>query len=497
VTASPTIARQGLGALLLSLRGLQAHVEKNPLDYVRWTKPQVEYLSRTSRRKLFRMGNRGGKSFCSLADVCYRARKRHPFRPDWNARRGPTHQWIVGASWDQLVPLMRLFRSFLGEGELRKQPNFTTAKGWGKDSPCLEWPDGSTVTWKTTMQEERMHAGAELDHILIDEPCSDEHYRELERRVITRAGEISLSLTPINAPGPLDWLRDLCTDKIVDDIHYAMTPELFRYADDGTLRTLPDGTPYDQAWIDQQTKDVLPRWRNIVLNGDWDEIVVDGEFSETFNESHVSTFDLDGSEVLAIGFDHGTKGYTETAVLIAVDERGEYPKVYVVDSYEAPENTTADKDAKAIVAMLARHKVKGRPLVWSDLKYAVGDIPHYGGRGRVNRKSNQELGYEIAKALGLGRHVALSPPIWTAKSGKGSSPRGSILRGFSWMHKALQRSEHFTVHPRNVSLVEAFAKYRGGSLDPHGHILDALRYSLDHWIAKGQTRNVTASTLRF
>lgn len=486
--------REALLGLLKATQGLAQHVERHPLDYARFSRPQMEYLTRRSRRKMFRVGNRGEKTFCALADVAWRARKAHPYRPDWNSRVGPQHQWIVGVSWAQLIPLMRMFRSFLGRDELRRAPNWTFAKGWGKDSPCLEWPDGSTVTWKT-MGQDRAHAGAGLDHALIDEPCDDETYREIERRTVRNAGDLSLSLTPINPPAPLDWLRDMAAEKLVDDLHYPMTEDLFRFADTGELMTLPDGTIMDAAWIEEQAKAVPLRWREIALHGGWDEVVTDGEFTEVFSPAkHVHDFTLDGKEVICLGIDHGTKAYTETAVLVAVDERTEYPSVYVIDCYEARENSTPEQDAREILALLRRHGGDWR-APW--LRRVVGDIPHFGGRGKHSRKSNQELAYELAKELQLARHEALNPPIWQARSGRGSNPRGSIMRRISWLHRALLRDGQVTIHPRCKSLVEAFEKFRGGSDDPHGHLIDALCYALDYYISRGQTRYVPPPTLRF
>lgn len=478
--------------MLKAVQNMTLHAQRNPLDYARWTGPQLKYLRSTSRRRCLRMGNRGGKTFVALADVAWRARKKHPYRPDWNQRRGPQHQWIMGDSWSQLIPLMHVFRQMLGDQELASSPNFSEAKGWGKDSPCLVWPDGSTVRWRTMEQSTRAQAGAELDHILVDEPCGSSTYRELDRRLISRNGELSLALTPINAPEPLDWLRDLCTDNIVEDLHFPMTPELFTFSDGG-LRTLPDGTPCDSAWIEEISRGVLPSWRDIVLHGGWDEIVVDGKFSESFSAAkHVSDFILSGTETLVLGLDHGTSAFTETAVLMAVDESAEYPKVYVVDCYEAPANSPPAEDAKAIVQMLQRRNVQ-----WRQLKRVVGDIAHYGGRGKLNRKSNQEISYELAKVLNLARNVPLTPPIWTAKTGAGSNPRESVRRGQTWIHRALIRDGQFTIHPRCKSLIEGFPKYRGGSTDPHGHLIDALRYGLDHWINRGQQRIVAAPAVHF
>lgn len=490
MTAQPSL-RDALLGLIRCTDALNEHVARHPLDYARWTEPQQTYLSRRDRRKLLRMGNGGGKSFVALADVALRARKAHPYRPDWNARRGPTKQWIVSVSWSQLVPLMTLFRSFLGENELAKAPTWDPAKGWGKDSPTLVWPDGSTVGFRTMRQGPLAMAGAELDHILIDEPCAMEHYRELERRVFRRAGDLSMAMTPINAPGDLSWLRDLVAEKQMSDLNYPMNETLFRFVDDGTQRRLVDGTVCDAAWIAEQIQAVPAKYREIVINGGWEEVVVDGVFSEIFDPArHVAEFDLDGKEILSLGSDHGSQAFTETALLVAVDERHEYPHIYVLDEYAAPENTPTEADARAIIEMLKR-----RGLTWRRLKHAIGDIPHFGGRGKVARKSNTDLAYELAREMGLAKNAPLHPPLRTAKTGAGAGPRGSIIRGESWLHKAMMRPGQFTVHPRCVRLIESIPRYRGGSEDPHGHLMDALRYSLDPWINRGQTRYVAPASV--
>lgn len=478
--------REQLVLLHERVRQLREHVRRHPLDYARWTEPQAEYLASTAKRKLLRIGNGGGKSFVALADVAMRARKAHPFRPDWNARRGPTRQWIVTVSWSQAVPLMQIFREFLGEGELAQEPSWDIAKGWGKDAPTLVWPDGSTVGWRTMRQGPLAHAGAALDHILVDEPCLVEHYRELDRRVFRVGGDLSLAMTPVNAPGDLGWLRDMATEGLIQDLNFPMNERLFRFVD-GELRRLPDGTICDAEWIAEQIRGVPAQYRDIVIHGGWDQIVVDGAFSETFSRSkHVTDeFTLDGKEVLVLGIDHGSKAFTETAVLVAVDETTEYPSVYVLDTYEAAKDSPAEADARAILAMLRRHGFQ-----WSNLTRATGDIAHYGGRGRINRKSNTELAYELARELRLGRNQALAPPIRTAKTGQGSNPRGSTYRGLSWLHRALLRDGQITIHPRCETLITAFERFKGGSEDEYGHLIDGLRYALDHWINRGQTRNV-------
>ena len=486
------MSRAALVGVLEASRALSAHVDRHPLDYTRWTVPQMAYLTSTNKRKLLRTGNRVGKSFVAIADVVFRALKNHPFRPDWNARKGPTHQWLITVSWSQSVPLQQILRSFLPAGAVAKAPNWDPAKGWGKDAPTIVFADGSTIGIRTMRQGPLALSGASLDHILADEPLSVEHYRELERRVVSRAGELSLGMTPVNAPGDLTWLRDMCAEGIVQDLHYPMTEDAFRYVDDGSLRTLLDGTVCDAEWIQEQAKGVPARWREIVIEGGWDEIITDGVFVDSFSPAkHVSNFTLDGTEKWALGIDHGTKAFSETAVLIAVDESKEYPHIYVVDCYEALPNSAPEQDARAILRMLKRHGLK-----WENLQVATGDIPHYGGRGKFQRKSNQELAYEIARELQLGKGQALSPPLRQAKTGKGTSPRGSVMRGVSWLHRAMLREGQFTVHPRATAMSDSLEKYRGGSEDPAGHLVDALRYAADTWINRGQTRRIVGPSVR-
>ena len=478
--------RRLVDALRLT-RQLAERVDRNPLRWQRWSRPQAEFLRHRAARKMIRTGNRFGKSYVAVADLVYRAERKHPYRPDWNTRPGPVHQWLVTISWRQSVPLQKLLRDMLPEYVI--QPKWDPGKGWGKDSPTLIWPDGSTIGIRTMEQGPRAFAGAELDHILIDEPCAAEHFRELERRVITRAGELTLAMTPINAPGDLQWLRDLVAEGVVADLHYRMTVQAFTF-EDGSLRTLPDGTLCDEEWIKEISRNVMKRFRDIVLHGEWDEIVTNGAFDEVFDRGRHLIADLsvvaDQRRVkVALGIDHGTQARTETAVLVRVDESGEYPAVHVLDCVESTEGNAIEDDARGILAMLERNGIG-----WRDLDHVMGDIPHYGG-SRVVKKSNQDLAYEIMRQLYPTRSragLSLTPPIRTAKAGKGSGPRGSAMRGISWLHHSMSRRGQFAVHPDAIRVAECIERYVGGSTDPAGHLIDALRYALDPWIRRGQTR---------
>ncbi len=59
---------------------VQRDSELHPLDYMRWTPPQLAFLRDPSRYKLLRLGQQlGGKTTCGLADTVWRCLGRHPF----------------------------------------------------------------------------------------------------------------------------------------------------------------------------------------------------------------------------------------------------------------------------------------------------------------------------------------------------------------------------------------------------------------------------------
>lgn len=83
-----------------------------------------------------------------------------------------------------------------------------------------------------------------------------------------------------------------------------------------------------------------------------------------------------------------------------MDLRGEYPTVYVIDEYEAERSSTPEQDARALLAMLARHG-----LTWRQLYRVTGDIPHYGGAARspASRTRSWPMSWRESSALGVTR----------------------------------------------------------------------------------------------
>jgi hypothetical protein len=67
--------------------------------------------------------------------------------------------------------------------------------------------------------------------------------------------------------------------------------------------------------------------------------------------------------------------------------------------------------------------------------------------------------------------------------------------GLKFLHKLLVRNL-LAVHPRCVTLIQSFERYKRLLNDPHGHALDALRYGLDDYIFARPVRS-SVTTVRF
>jgi phage terminase large subunit-like protein len=453
--------------------------DSRPLDFAKWTIPQARFLRSCAKRKLFRAGNRSGKTRSCIGDVIFRAYGQHPYR---DVRPGPTHQWVVCVSWDQAVPIMKAFHELVDYRRVRKAREFREKDGYGKDSPLIEFENGSTVRFKTMDQGTRRHAGAELDHIFIDEPPGSGHYRELERRVSSTNGDITIGLTPINAPEPLDWLIELTKTDVIEDHHVRMTPAAYTF-EDGTVRKLGDGTVLDQDWIDEQRRVVLPRFAPVILDGEWN-LNVEGATFQAFNHAEHVTDDYPPGDTwkIALGIDHGTGlGFSQVGLLLAVEPaaRGQIPKVWVVAEDVSQGDTTPLDDARRYTGMLRQHG-----LEWSDLDVVYGDKSHQGHWGGVSRKSNKMLAEALATHMSLHSPDDLEPGINQAKTGKGGG-RGSIWYGAMWLHHCMITPGHFKVHSSCERLIQSIERWDWKD-NEWKHAIDTLRYGTWEWAMKGR-----------
>lgn len=472
-------SRMALVRATRSAERLSTHVASNPLDYVKWTPPQQRWLSCDHPRKLLRAGNQIGKTWAGLAEVIWRATGTHPFIP---TKPPPVEIWIVCTTWPQSVGIMKKFWQLLPKHLIRKT-TFDARYGFGKDNPAVVFLNGSIVRFRTTCQGADALAGSTVDFILIDEPTDEEIYRELDRRIMRagRLGGMGLTLTPINRP--TEYLRQLARDEAIFDIHAKLNVEnLTPHGARGPLRLL-DGTPMDQAWIDEQRRFVLARYQPVILDGEWETRLEGAVFGAFDPDRHVTeeipTCDL---KVL-LGFDWGEGDFRTATVLAGVDVRGEFPKLHLLAEHTSDGSGLPEEDALGALDCLDE-------LEWQwkrDVDSAVGDKPT---TGRYGRKSNEDLRAALERELRhrgqLGRREILTPAIRQAKTGKHGGA-GSKWRGIEWIHRCMVREGCFTAHPRMERTIESITKWMGDDSEWKDTI-DASRYAVWPFSHRGGIR---------
>jgi hypothetical protein len=453
--------------------------------------PQVEFWQDLAKCKLLRCGNQlYGKTVAGVIEVDWHCTKTHPYVPPM---RGPVRWVILTKSKRQSIPIQRKFfehctRGMLTEATVKK---FSRARGFRGQHAYAEYTNGSIVYFVTTNQGAEAIMGDTLHGALIDEPTSARVFEEVRKRLTKTGGYLLLTLTPIN--GPTDYLRELCDEGMVSDHHFPLRPEWLIPQGDEQPLCLDDGTPQDQTWCEQHRRNTLPTDAPVVVDGEWETRSLGRTFiafDQRAGGSHITDLLPRGDVSLVLGIDHGAKDFKQIALLVAVDLSGEHPKVHVLDEYVGEAMTTSEQDAEAILAMIRRTP----GIEWADLDHATGDKPYdaarNAGRSSIGRKSNKELMAYILKTLQrqgkITRDAPLVPQIRQAKTGQGGG-RGSIDRGCTWLHKAMVRAGHFTVHPRCKRLIEALSNWDYADNDWKDPI-DALRYATWPYAMRGTAR---------
>ncbi len=484
----PPKVRTAIARGAQSARTIAERRRHRPLDYMRWLRNQRAFLAEPSRRKMIRQGNQwGGKTTVSLAEVHYRCIGRHPFL---QVKPPPIDAWIICASWPQSIAIQKKFWDLVGgTGELVEGVAFNAKTGFGTTNPTVQYKNGSVVRFKTTKQDAIDLASDTIDVALFDEPPSSQRvYSEIQKRVMRRQGVVLVSMTPINAP--IDWIREMVEKGKIRDHHARLEPaELIPVGYRTPLR-LPDGTPMDAAWIEQVRAETPPHEVPVVLDGEWEVRVVDRLFS-AFRDGeggHVTSSLPKGDVYLSLGNDHGDgTNFSQVAVLVAVvlDHTSRWPRVWVLDEWVSGATTTPDMDARAVIQMLQRSRLR-----WSDLDHAYGDRKHGGSRLQLGKKSNKQLMQQLSGELGVG-YEDLRPRIRTVKRGEGQL-QGSVSQGVRFLHTAMVRPGHFHIHRRCKRLIESINRWDYRDTE-WKHAIDALRYALHPWIFPRPTRTGVAA----
>lgn len=470
-----------LTAALSAIGALHTIADKHaqdPLSFVRWTPPQRQWLALPAARKLLRAGNQLGKTYVGLAEVIYRALGTHPF---YRTRPPPVEIWIVCTSWAQSVAIMGKFWALVPRARLRKGTTFDPRSGFGKDNPAVVFDNGSVVRFKTTNQGPEALAGATIDYVHVDEPCDEDVYRELDRRVLRRGGQIGITLTPVNRP--TEWLRKLVELGAVEEVHARLTEaNLTPVGGTGPLQLL-DGTKMDAAWIARQWAITPATYAGVILDGEW-ETRPEGVFYSIFDpRKHVSdAVRLDPKQGVirwALGFDYAAanRDFGHCVSLNQVQVRtvndGTRDRVvtavYTVDELTLHGSATTAQSAIQTVSMLQRHGLR-----WTDLHAVHGDNPV---ASRWVEKSNMDTMRAVAKEIGVSP-AALSPRILNAKDHVKAT--GSFDAWCRWVYERLANGE-MMIHPRCKNTIKGMETWDYTKDHPFKDILDAQRYALKPW----------------
>lgn len=463
------------------LSGMVQLAERDPLSRICWLPGQFEYLHAAERAVLLRAGNQWlGKTTVGIADYIWWARGEHPFRrvPD-----RPVHGWIVSSSEQQSGVLAEKFHRLCPPAWVHPDSLYEPTKGHyrGKYPRVgVRHVNGgwSWLYFRWTGQRSLNLASATLDGVWFDEPPSSQRaFREVERRLTRTGGDLRLTFTPVNAP--VDYIRDMVDEGSIRDIHYRLSPANLVPVGRAAPLCAMDGRAMDAEWIEEQRRLVFGWEGAVVLDGEWEFRSTGSVFSAWDPAQHLARVSLahhptmPAELTLALGIDYGDDEHRQVAVLVGIDDEGEYPRVFVLDEYVSTGKTTTDMDAEGVLAMLGRNGFR-----WMDLEYANGDKRYAGIRGGLTTKSNKAMQAEIGRRIGI-QFERVRPPIHGAKEGARAG-HGAVHRGARWLHEAMVRDDHFLVDPRCVVVSECLGKWDWGEQwkDP----IDALRYACKPWI---------------
>lgn len=159
--------------------------------------PQREFLRAAARARvrLFRGGNRTGKSTVGAVETVLRLVGWHPHAP-WRDGR-PPHIWAVGLDWEFGVGqvLWPAVKRVLPMREVKSILWYR--KGEPSIAQTVIFKGGGRLDFKSADAGREKFQGASLDGVWCDEEIAPDIVEELRMRLVDRAGDLWFTLTPI------------------------------------------------------------------------------------------------------------------------------------------------------------------------------------------------------------------------------------------------------------------------------------------------------------
>lgn len=165
--------------------------------------PQREFVRAAahSRKRVFRAGNKVGKTCIVAWDAVALLCGRHPFA---RLPRYPATAWISAVDWEWGVgqDLWPAVREFLPAGctvyyHRQAEPELPR---------MVVFPNGSHLMFKTAESGRRKYQGTALDLLVLNEEHPASIVQEARRGLVTRGGLLTVALTPVDRQG---WVRAL------------------------------------------------------------------------------------------------------------------------------------------------------------------------------------------------------------------------------------------------------------------------------------------------
>lgn len=165
--------------------------------------PQREFLRarRTHRNRVYRGGNRTGKTTILGVDTALFALGWHP-----HARhRPPVHIWIVGLDWERVGRVLwPAIKPWIPKDKIR-------GVDWIRSSEpecprTIVLTNGSVIDFKSAEQRVDKFSGSKIHFAGLDEEMDREMVDEVRARLVDYDGDLALTLTPVARKL---WVQDL------------------------------------------------------------------------------------------------------------------------------------------------------------------------------------------------------------------------------------------------------------------------------------------------
>lgn len=155
--------------------------------------PQREFMSAAKdfRYRIYRGGNRTGKTTIAAVDTVLQLMGWHPYIH----RKPPVKGWAIALDWETVGQVLW--------PKLKTLINLDRVKiGWqrrvGTEIPeSLHFPNGSSLIFRSAEAGREKVQGADLDFAWIDEEIDGGIVEEIEARLLDRAGNLMITLTPV------------------------------------------------------------------------------------------------------------------------------------------------------------------------------------------------------------------------------------------------------------------------------------------------------------